>query len=1271
MIRGHDFYAIWDESRGFWSTDEDTAIYIIDNSLDKYAEEARAKHPDRAYRVLHIRNASTRMIKAFHTYCKEDMRDNYVMLDQNLKFLDDKRKKTDYVTKVLPYNLEDKETPAWDRLTSVLYSPENVHKIEWCIGCVLSGDSKERQQKMLVFYGAGGTGKSTILDIIELIFKGFTASFDSKSLGSGDGFAMESFKSGPLVAIQHEGDLSRIEDNTRLNSIVSHDEMVINEKFKSLYTNRFKCFLILASNRPVKITDARSGLIRRVIDVTPTGKTIKRAEYDRLIEQVKFEIGAIAKHSLDLYKADPNYYNDYIPYAMMTASNDFYNFVADNYFVLAQEGGISARAAYEEYRSYCTLTNSYQMKETVFREELKAYYDKYEERHVNADGTRTRSWYSGFKSERIEGLDEDIPKKKEEPGPEKIQSLEFNSTKSILDDFLKEWPAQYGSTSEKPLKPWDDVKTTLSQINTKRLHYVRVPENLIVIDFDIPDENGGKSFEKNLEEASYWPPTYAELSKSGKGIHLHYIYEGDVNKLAYTFADHIEIKVFTGKSSLRRKLTRCNSLPIATISSGLPLKGEKPVVSDNAIKSQEQLVKFIRACLQKKFPPHATKPSVEFIYSKLEECYASGVRYDVSALRDSIRNFALGSTHNARYCLGLVNKMKFTCKEELLAGVEDSTRTLVIFDVEVFPNLFLVCWKPVGPQKEVISWFNPSPAEVKSLFKYNLIGFNNRRYDNHMLWAAAVCEFTPMQLYLLSQRIIAGDKEAFFRDAYNISYTDIYDFSSVKQSLKKFEIDLDIDHLELGLPWDKPVPADMWEKVAEYCKNDVLSTEAVWEARKGDFAARKILAALANGTVNDTTNSLTTRIIFGDDKNPQSQFNYRFMGDTSVLDINPPDDEYTLFDPKGRCVFKGYTYKAGVSTYRGEEVGEGGYVYSEPGMYGNVALLDIASMHPHSIIAEQLFGPKYTKRFQDLVNARIAIKHLDFEHAATMLDGALAPFLSEELAKDLAQALKIAINSVYGLTAARFPNAFRDPRNADNIVAKRGALFMVNLKHEVQNRGFKVAHIKTDSIKIPDATPEIISFVMEYGEKYGYHFEHEATYNRMCLVNDAVYIAKYDNGEWTATGTQFQIPYVFKKLFSKEPIEFKDLCEAKSVTSAIYLDFDENLPEGEHNYNFVGRVGKFSPVKEGCNGGRLVRESKDGYAAVTGTKGYRWKESEILKTLGLEDQVDLSYYERLVTDAIGDISAYGDFSWFTSEDPYIPPKYVNGRPVYNDEIPFE
>lgn len=199
---------------------------------------------------------------------------------------------------------------------------------------------------------------------------------------------------------------------------------------------------------------------------------------------------------------------------------------------------------------------------------------------------------------------------------------------------------------------------------------------------------------------------------------------------------------------------------------------------------------------------------------------------------------------------------------------------------------------------------------------------------------------------------------------------------------------------------------------------------------------------------------------------------------------------------------------------------------------------------------------------------------------------------------------------------------------------------MIDLLFAVQEKGFKVAHIKTDSIKIPNATPEIIQFVMDFGKRYGYTFEHEATYDRICLVNDAVYIAMYPDGKWTATGTQFQVPFVFKTLFSKENIEFKDMCETKNVKSAMYLDMNEELGEDEHNYRFVGRTGLYCPIKEGCGGGRLVRSNGEKYDAVTGTKGYRWLEAETVQTLGMEDCIDISYYARLVDDAIATIEPY-------------------------------
>ena len=182
----------------------------------------------------------------------------------------------------------------------------------------------------------------------------------------------------------------------------------------------------------------------------------------------------------------------------------------------------------------------------------------------------------------------------------------------------------------------------------------------------------------------------------------------------------------------------------------------------------------------------------------------------------------------------------------------------------------------------------------------------------------------------------------------------------------------------------------------------------MFNARKADFIARQILADLAGMSVNDTTNTLTTRIIFGNNKHPQDQFNYRNMGDTSngvsrttvTKDgtlYNEFGDEYTVFDNDNRPIFPGYKYERGESTYRGEIVSEGGYVYSVIGMHINVAVLDIVSMHPHSAIVEKLFGEIFTAKFEELVDARVAVKHKDWDTARTMLDGKLIPYIQKSI----------------------------------------------------------------------------------------------------------------------------------------------------------------------------------------------------------------------------------------------------------------------------------
>ena len=1254
LFKGHAFYAIWDEENGVWSTDILDVPRIVDNEIYKKREEMTVENP--VY-LKTLRNWSTGMWQDFITYCSK-MPDSRATLNQKIFFANDIPKREDYSSIKLDYNLQEGPIDNYLELVSTLYSDKEREKFEWAIGSIIAGDSV-RIQKFEVFFGPPGCGKGTILKIIENLFGAYQRTVDISSLTTkSDQFSTEQFIDAPLVGLQMDGDLSKIENNTILNSIVSHENIQINAKFKSKFTFKSNCFMFMASNKPVMITDAYSGIARRLIDIRPTGNKINGKKYNELMKNIEFELGAIAYHCLQVYKELGEYYYDkYVPLDMMFRTDYFFNFVEDNFNLFASEGFITLKQAYELYIQFCNESAlQHRMPKFKFRDELKNYFKDYKEQ-MRIDDKHYRCCYIGFKVDKFKLAVKEVEQIEEE----KSKVLIFDKTESLFDKEFKDCFAQYAvdrdTQKEVPKFKWENVVSKLKNIDTTKVHYVKLPNDIIFIDFDLKDENGNKDKQKNLEAASKWPSTYGEFSKGGEGVHLVYRYSGDVSKLSALYSEGIEIKTCTGNSSMRRRLSYCNDIPIRTINSGLPLKEEKKsMMTDKAIKTEVSLRRLIGRCLKKEFG--STTQNINFIYDILKECYESGMEYDVSDLYYDIYNFAINSTNQSANCCKKVDEMKFKSENK---EYEHLDAPLIFYDVEVFPNLFVVVYKEKG--KDKIRLINPKPSDIEKMLSYNLVGFNCRRYDNHILYAALL-GYSNEKLYDLSQRIINSPKgsknNAFFGEAYNISYTDIYDYCAKKQSLKKWEIELGIHHQELGLPWDEPVPEELWEIVADYCENDVDATEAVWDATQGDFVARQILADIAGMTVNDTTNSLTTRIIFGKEKEPQAQFFYRNLAENGGSGYFCYKDFLAGKDCTGKKpYFPGYSFDHGKSMYRGEEIGEGGRVYAEPGMYSDVPVLDVASMHPHSVIAEMLFG-KYTENFIALVNARLYIKHGEFEKAKKLFDGKLEKWLTnKEMAAALSLALKIAINSVYGLTSASFTNPFRDPRNIDNIVAKRGALFMTDLKFAVQEKGFTVAHIKTDSIKIPNATPEIIEFVKKMGEAYGYSFEIEHEYEKLCLVNDAVYIAKFKEpvidkktGEeiwWDATGKQFAEPYVYKTLFSKKPLIFEDYAQVKQVQTALYLDFNENLKEDEHNYKFVGKTGSFVPVANGSNGGLLLRYvDVDKYSSAVGAKGYRWMESEIVKESGLQNSIDISYYKKLADEAKDEISQYGDFEWFSS-----------------------
>lgn len=1213
MVRGRSFYGIWDEEAGLWSTDEYDVSRLVDAEMRQYAEE---KFPGRNVSIKSLTNYNSKAWLNYRMFIS-NISDNSHQLDENLTFKDQPVKRSDYVSRRLSYALEEGDHSSWDELVGTLYSVEERRKIEWAIGAIVSGDSK-KIQKFFVFYGQPGSGKSTILSLIERLFNGYTATFEAKALGSNNNaFSTEAFKSNPLVAIQHDGDLSRIDDNTKLNSIVAHEDIRMNEKYKPSYVGRVNALLFMGTNQPVKISDAKSGIIRRLIDIHPTGVLIPPNQYNTLMSRIDFELGAIAAHCLEVYRSlGKNYYNTYRPTEMQFQTDIIFNFVEYYYEEFSAAKGVTLKRAYAMYQEYCATTGIEKpIPQYKLREELRNYFDEFKDK-TEVDGELLRSYYSGFSADRF--------KKPADESTDAVFSLVIEDATSLLDEELAEGAAQYASDAGTPLLSWSKVTTRLKELDTSRLHFVMVPEQHIVIDFDLTGENGGKALARNLEAASTWPPTYAELSKSGEGVHLHYIYDGDVTELSRLYSEGIEVKVFTGKASLRRKLTKCNTVPIATLKGGLPLKEKSKVLAADTIQSERGLRDLIARNFRKEIHP-GTKPSIDFIAKILDDAYNQGLTYDVSDLRPKLVAFANNSSNRAMECLKIVQRMQFKSADDQLQvpqprlPADDSNAPVVFYDVEVFPNLFVVCWMYENSD-QVVRMINPTPEQMEDLFKLKLVGFYNRRYDNHIVYGRYM-GYNNAQLFALSQKLINNGSGAMFAAAYNLSYADIWDFSSEKKSLKKFEIELGIPHQEFEHPWDQDVPKEMWDKVAEYCENDVRATKEVWKARQQDFVARQILAELSGLTVNDPTAKHTATIIFEGDRNPQSKFVYTNLARE----------------------FEGYEYDAGKSTYMGVEVGEGGYVYAEPGMYENVALLDVASMHPTSIIELNMFGD-YTKNFKALVDARLAIKNGDYESARSMLGGKLAPFLKDAKdAKDLAWALKIIINIVYGLTSATFDSPFRDKRNKDNIAAKRGALFMIELQKHLQELGYQVLHIKTDSIKIANADDEVIDLIYRFGEKYGYTFEHEATYSKFCLVNDAVYVAKTEgnDGGWSAIGAQFKVPYVFKTLFLGEPILPQDLAETKQVAKGyMYLKF----PDTEV---FVGKTGRFIPVVSG--GGELIRKDAAGKEfAVTGTKGYRWLESDAVKAAKMTPEVDVSYFEKLVEKAKETIEQFGSFEEFVA-----------------------
>ena len=1239
VVKGSKFYAYWNGS--FWDTKQKNLFYDIDSLLWRRARELEDGRPGLRIDVKEIRKASAGKFRLFADFCKACEASD-ISFNQKVLFADHKMQRRDYATTQLTYSPQEGEAVAFKELIGTLYLPKELDKILWFMGALFT-NKMYKIEKFMYLYGSKGSGKGTVLKIFRMLFEDYCGTIDLKLLTSADQFATGQIQEVPLL-IDEDTDISHIYNDTPLLKLTSHETISVNKKFKEPYDVKFIGLLITASNQRYKVRNVDSGITRRAIVVNPSGQKVSHTRYNQLMSQIKYELPYIAYMAISRFEElGFDYYDDYFDVDMAEQTDHIFDFIRSN--AIHMQNGITLKQISELYREYLEdmgwKTDGY--KATIKREALRYFDTMLKDSHV--DGTRVNNYFKGFRWNIAfpEGV---VGTTKADDTVVPDNWLEFDHHNEVFNKLAADYPAQAALRNGNPSEKWDNVVTKLSDIQTNKLHWVKVPLNHVILDFDLKDENGKKNLELNKEAASKFPPTYAEVSKSGQGIHLHYIYDGNVNELDNLVEKNIEIKVYRGKSSLRRIDKASNNLQLSHISSGLPLKEKKDREMYDQIKeityTEKTLRNFVKrqlGMIEGKEPSHPnTKPTIDFIAHEIQKAADMGLEYDITDLRHAVFMRAIRSTNNKDYCLAVFQQIPWSTMRDdegkTEAKLTNFTKIypkeeLVFFDIEVYPNLFVVVWKKYH-EDEFTRWINPTPDQIEYLMTFPLVGFNNRRYDNHILYARLLGS-NNMELFTQSHRIIneKNAKSGMYAAAYELSYTDIYEYSQKKQSLKRWEVDLGIKHVEMEIPWDKPVPDELIDTVVEYCVNDVDATEKLFDAIYADYVAREILATIAKGSMNATNNQLTAKFIFGDDPRPQDKFNY--------VHLNK--------------LFPGYEYKFGKSTYRGFETGEGGFVYAEPGVYSDVALLDVESMHPNSLVNMNYFGP-YTQRYADLLKVRVLLKHNKIDEVKQMFDGVLAPFLDNpEYLKPLVTALKIVINSVYGMTSAKFDNKFKHPDNVDNIVAKRGALFMVDLKFAIEEQGYKVCHIKTDSVKVPNADEKIIQFVHDFGkqEKYNYKFEHEHTYKRMALINNAVYIAQLEDDSWSPVGAEYANTYLLKRVWTKEELVDRDFFITKQSKGHIYLG-DE----------FVGKVGSIYASKSGAE--CMWTEDDENFKSVTGTKGYLFKQTD---QFNIED-VDFAYYDKVAIDGLKKIMKVGDITKIVDD---MPKDYIDALELQESYSP--
>ena len=1250
--KAQEVIAFWDEKAQTWSDNTAKLLVGIDDEILQKYKEFQKLHPEAPVTLNMINNVAS---VAYRDWLKflSSVRTPKPTFNSEVIFSDHTIERSDYATYKLPYTPNpDIDIEGFLEGMSVFYEPAELDKLMWFIGATLTGDIHDIQ-KFAYLYGRAGSGKGTTINIIKQIFQGpYTGQISLEKLTGKSEFASSQVRDLPVL-YDPEVNLYRMTNDTPLLALTAHEPISVNRKFRDPIEISFRGFLIAASNQPVKVRNIDAGINRRLVDIYQTGGKMDSTQYAAWMDSIPSQVPGIAAYAINKYRTmGRSYFEGYVSQQMLAQTNYMHRFVKTHYDQFTDP--MPLNRAYSQYEEYLASDNvDFKVTRHDFQNDFARYWDHTLQKHQTVGGVQSKFWFYGFDKSSIGEQNEDTGNAgstiSNQEQPNDFDQL-FNSSFNIFEsDPGLVYPAQLATSTGVPSSPWTKVTTTSTDIDQSKLHYLLVDKSIIVIDIDThkPTDKPAMEVLRKLKDVYSLPNTFAEPSRSGSGIHLYYSYSDRIPLKSMELFPQVELKVYNGNASLRRIFTKSNgvkaltSVNYATLKPLFDAAQKEPRMIDSQLKSaistEEEIRTLIKKALRMEIHDH-TKPNMDFIAHILDEAVANDVLYNISDLETAITTFATASTNQSDTCIRIAMDLPYKNPQtdptvfdpdefpKAPSGHVDP-QDFMFYDTEVYRNVFMLSYYKRSTMDEPKTLINPSQDELYKLFTNEaLVGFNNYRYDDYILYYALM-GYGPLELFSVSQQLIqehASNKLSF--KAHDVSYLDLYEIASTKQSLKKWEVDLGLPYDELDIDWNEPLAPELWDRVAAYNRNDTAVLPGLLDAIYGDYEAVELLSQLSGLPLNRTINAHTTQFIFTK------------KDGTHVK----PDSSYTQYTDL-RTIFPGYEFdKYKGSSYLGLNPSNGGYVYSNPGIYKRVVELDIKSMHPTSMKELNYFGP-FTENYAALMDVKFFLSDDKLDEAKEALP-ILGPILDDPHTniKAVIKAVKRALNSAYGLTSATFDNALKNPQNVDNIVAKRGALFMIQLQRKLEEAGTTVVHIKTDSIKVADPTEELIHDIQEFGKQYGYTFEFEDEYAPFTLIDKAQLIG-YSNAHqsWHAIGTKFINPYTYKTLFSHEDYVLDDY--ARTIQSRVGKLYLGDL--------FIGRIGSFVASENGSI--LTVHKDDGGVSSPAGTLS-PIKEKFINPETGRTNtrrlpykfvptnkadlpDIDFRFYEEFVKDLLNDI----------------------------------